>query len=105
MESEYNMQGMGQLMQLYGGAAQETEAEYQRLQQQFKAISKKRKEEDDEARRAKMKRALIKLKENMNLAQEKLSGYARGAMKMLQEADRKLDESASKVFDLSLIHI
>jgi hypothetical protein len=97
VESEYNMQGMGQLLQLYGGAAQETEAEYQRVLDQFKAISKQRKRENDTERKAKMKSALLKLKERMDYAKEKLSGYSRGAMKMLMEADSKLEVSADRL--------
>jgi len=94
VESEYNMQGLGQLLQLYGGAAAETEYEYKHLSEQFKDISERRKEENNRERREKMKRQLHKLKSEMGAAQEKIAGYSRSAMQMLNEADQKLDKLA-----------
>ena len=91
-ESEYNMQGLGQLLQLYGGAAEQTEEEYRRIQSQFQDISKRRKEENNKEQRRMMKQRLKSLQSELSQVRDKLAGYSRGAMNILREADKKLDE-------------
>lgn len=86
------MQGLGQLVQLYGGAAAATEAEYQRLKAEFEAISRKRSAENSMERRGFFKKQLASIQAGMDAAQERLHKILIGAKTAIDQAESAFEK-------------
>jgi hypothetical protein len=77
-KSQYRMKGMGALLSMYGGAGEEIESDYEHKREQFLQAKEAYASENDKSKREELRQTMIKSKEKMDMAKEKMKMLLRG---------------------------
>ncbi len=84
------MRGMGALLSMYGGAGEEIESDYNEKRELFLETKEAYASESDRQQREELRQMMIKSKESMELAREKMKMLLRGISEASAKAANQL---------------
>lgn len=89
-KSNYKMRGMGALLSMYGGAGEEIESNYNEKREKFLEAKEAYALETDKNKREELRQIMVKSKESMELAKEKMKMLLRGVSEASAKAASQL---------------